>query len=350
MLGVAYLTYTALSGRTPLPTVRTTTVDKGTISSYIRATATVSSLNDVRLSGPSGARTASVRANVGDMVTKGQVLIVLDSTDTNLQLASDRASIAEIDAGIEHQSRAIEALRKDYQAGVEAREKLIQAEEGLALERVRRRRALATAGQTQQRVSDATITAPITGTVTEVNIRPGETVTAGIPLIKLADPRSQEILARLEQSDAQLIRPGMAVRVFQDSAPDQIAEEKVLRVDPAVRTEGSTGYLAAWISLRPSKLNLRPNQQVDVHVLAGAREAVTRLPLEALITTKGASSVWVLDGGRLKSRPISIGMVGDRHAEVLSGLNPDQAVVVPEGKALKEGDSVTIEARTGKEK
>jgi RND family efflux transporter MFP subunit len=350
VLGSLYVGYASLHGKTTPPAVRTAALDKGTISSYIRATATVSSLHDVSLSGPAGARVQEMRVKVGDAVKKGQVLMLLDSTDASLQLAADDAAVAELDAGIEHKSRAVETLRKDYLAGAEPREKLTQAEEALALERIRRRHAAATAHQTRQRINDATITAPIDGVVTEIQIRPGEMVSAATPLLKLADPRSQEILARMEQSDAQLIRPGMAVRVFQDSAPDQVVDEKVVRIDPAVHVEGNASHLAVWISLTPSKLNLRPNQQVDVHVLAGTRDAVTRLPLEALITTKGASSVWVIDDGHLVSRPISIGMVGDRYAEVLAGLSPDQTVVIPDGKTLKEGDSVTIDTRGDKGK
>ena len=346
--GLLYAAYSSSIGHALPAAVRVVDVDSGAVSSYIRATGTVSSVRDVRVATSIGGRVDEVHVAVGSTVSKGQRLIRLSSEEAALQLAADELAVVEIDTEITQHERSLSVLRTDFKAGAEPRERVTLAEERLALDRVQRRRAVAKADLSRLRIRDSVITAPISGMVTEVDVRPGEVAQASKQMITLIENGTQQILARMEQGDAQQVQPGMVARISLDGATGLMAEEKVLRIEPAVRKEGNADFLAVWISLTPSPLKLRPNQQVDVRLLVGTRSAVNRIPLEALVTTNGKASVWVVEGGRLHSVPLIIGMIGDSHVEVVSGLQAGQTVVVLDGKALKEGDSVTAARASGK--
>ena len=341
LLYVAYISFSG-SGALP-PEVKTVAVDSGPVRSYIRATATVSNPgSDVRVGATLDGRVEAVLVQAGSAVAKDQALARLNSEEAARQLAIDELAVTKIDTSIAQQQRAIEVLRKDYAVGAESLEKLTQAQESLAMNEVQRRQALANTALTRLRIARSVVRAPIEGTITEANIRPGQVVRLGEPLFTLTNLGQQQILARVEQGDAQDIQVGTPARVSLENAPEQAVDEKVLRIEPAIRKEGNAAFLPVWISLTHPALAVRPNQQLDVRLLVGERTVERRLPLEALSSSQRSSSAWIIESGRLHAQPVTLGMIGDGYAEVLSGLQPGQPVVLPGGQTLKEGNPVRV--------
>jgi RND family efflux transporter MFP subunit len=340
--GLLYVAYTSFSGGPLPPEVKTVAVDSGPIRAYVRATATVNSPSEVRVGSTITGRVEEVLVEAGNTVTGEQPLARLNSQEAARQLAIDELAVTKIDTSIAQQRRVLEVLRKDYAAGAEPLEKLTQAQESLAMDEVQRRQALANTALARLRVAESVVRAPIGGIVTEANIRPGQVVHSGEQLFTLTDLEQQQILARIEPGDAPDIRVGAFARVSLENAPEQAVDEKVLRIEPAIRKEGNTAFLPVWISLTHSALVVRPNQQLDVRLLVDERTAEHRLPLEALASSQRRSSAWIVQSGRLHAQPVTLGMIGDGYAEVLSGLQPGQLVVLPGGQTLKEGNPVRV--------
>jgi|GEM_PF-6788268 len=342
--GLLYALYIGFSrGAAPIA-VTTIAVDSGPVKSYIRATGTVASPSEVQIGAIAGGRVSAVLVESGDTVTKGQPLIQLNHEEAARQLVIDELAIQKTDTSIEQRQRAVEVLRKDYAVGAEPLEKLTQAQENLTREQIQRRQMLAQVALTRIRIDQSVLRSPIDGIVTDANVRPGQVVRSGDPLVTLTDPMQQQILAHIEPEDAPDIKVGMPVRVSLENTPEQAVEEKVLRIEPAIRKEGQTAFLPVWISLAHSTLAARPNQQLDVRLLVSERTALRRLPLEALVSTSGQSSVWIVVADRLHAQPVTLGTVGDGYAEVLSGLQPGQTVVLPSGPTLNEGDKVRVDS------
>lgn len=339
VLGAVLILFVTLKDKQPPQELATVPVDTGPVISYIRATGNVSSTHDVKLGVVSSGPVQSVSVSVGGMVQPGQELLKLDARDAQLQLISDELAVREINANIVQQSRVLDGLHADFAAGAVSREQVRQAEDSLSLLRIQHEKAAVRVSQTQARMQQSVVRSPIAGIVTDVSARPGEVAVAGQPVITLSDTANQQILARMEQNDAQDLRIDMPVRVSVDGAPGQATEERILRIEPAVRKEGNASYTAVWISLGSPTLKLRPNQQVDVRVPIGTGKSVVRLPLEALASRDGKTAVWTFDKlGQLKLLPITIGAMGDRFAEVLSGVSQGQIVALVEGRTLKEGE------------
>lgn len=318
-----------------LSTVR---VDIGPVTSYIRATGRVTGLHDVRLGTVTGGAVQAIHVAVGNQVESGQKLLQLDDNEAVQQLAVDELAVRSIDASIKHQQRSLHDLRADLAVGAVSRMQVQQGEENLASLLIQRQKAEAQASQTRVRIQQLTLRSPIAGVVTDVTLRSGETAISGQPIVTVSDSENLQILASLEQDDVQDIRIGMPVEVSLNGTSGKMAQENVLRIEPAVRKEGTTSYTSVWISLTSSMQQLRPNQQVDVRLQIGSLAPVLRLPLEALATKDGQTAVWALNEGSLRLLPIQAGVIGDRYVEVLSGVSQDQAIVLAQGRTLKEGD------------
>ena len=329
---------TLLKSKQPPLALTTVRADVGPVTSYIRATGRVTGLHDVRLGVALSGTVQAIHVTVGSQVASGQELLQLDDRDAEQQLAVDELAVGSIDTSITHQERTLRDLRADLAAGAVSRMQVQQAEENLASLRIQRQKTEAQVNQTRTRIQQLTLRSPITGIVTDIALRPGEVATVGQPIITVSDSENLQILANLEQNDVQDIRIDMPVEVSLDGTSGKTAQERVLRIEPAVRKEGSSSYTAAWISLTSSAQRFRPNQQVDVRVLIGSHAPVLRLPLEALSTKDGQTAVWTLNNGTLRLLPIQIGVIGDRFVEVRSGVSQDQPVVLAEGRSLEEGE------------
>jgi RND family efflux transporter MFP subunit len=338
ILCVAAILVMLMKSNQPPLALTTVRVDIGPVTSYIRTTGRVTGLHDVRLGVASGGTVQAIQVIVGNQVAAGQELLQLDGRDAEQQMAIEALAVSSIEASITQQTRTLRDLRADLAAGAVSRVQVQQAEENLASLHIQQQKAEAQVNQTRDRIQQLTLRSPIAGVVTDITLRPGEVATVGTPIITISDSENLQILANLEQDDVQNIRIGMPVEVSLDGTSGKTAQERVLRIEPAVRKEGSTSYTAVWISLTSPTLRLRPNQQVDVRVQIGSNTPILRLPLETLATKDNQTAVWMIDKGTLRLQPIQTGVIGDRFVEVLSGVSQGQAVVLAEGRTLKEGD------------
>jgi multidrug resistance efflux pump len=118
---------------------------------------------------------------------------------------------------------------------------------------------------------------PFTGIVSRVLRRTGESVLVGEPIVHVADPHSERIIAHLDEARAGRIRPGLEVRIRRRSDPVRVASAEVLRVGPAV----DQTPIRLWRDAR------RP--EWGLPILIGSLPDVSLLPGEIV-------NVWVFVG------------------------------------------------------
>ncbi len=199
-----------------------------------------------------------------------------------------------------------------------ARQRLRQA--GMSDEQIR---DIETRGAVQPRI---TLKAPIDGVVGELATREGMTVMAGETLFRINGLSTVWVNAAVPESQAALLRPGAPASARSLALPRTELRGNVQAilpdVDPVTRT------IRVRIELANSELVLAPGMFVSVSLEAAAREALV-VPSEAIIRT-GTRTVVILTDGTGNFRPVdvTVGLENDGNAEVTSGLEPGQSVVV----------------------
>ncbi|MFZ4527997.1 MAG: efflux RND transporter periplasmic adaptor subunit [Undibacterium curvum] len=312
-------------------------VDRGTIESQLRVTGLAASEQKVVLAAEESARVSEVLAQTGRHVTKGEALLSLDSTDIQAEQQIQQAQLQQAEADMSSRRVQRDAVHQDMLAGGESRERVKELDLQLRSLEARRDTVRADAGRLQLRLKKRSLSAPVSGVVVSVDIKAGETAQAGKPLLAIIPENSMQVLAKIEPADAAFVKEGMSALIALDGHPETEVREKVIRINPAVEREGSTDYLAVWLSLAAGGLNARFNQQLDVRILTGSAQTVIRVPVETLFSKAGKSFVWLLVNGKLKQQAVVVGMMGDRYAEIRSGLEAGQTIVVPQGEMLSEG-------------
>lgn len=180
-------------------------------------------------------------------------------------------------------------------------------------------------------LSTYAVAAPFRGTILNVAVGTGD-LAADEPLFELADLTTLWVDVHLFGGDAQHIAPGLSVQVTRLSDGAQI-NTKLDRILPSTATASQSTVARATI--QNSDGQWRPGTAVRARVTVSERKAALIVPNSALQTFDHATVVFTRTGDVYTARPIQIGERDADNVEVLTGLNPGEAVVVAQSYLIK---------------
>ncbi len=193
------------------------------------------------------------------------------------------------------------------------------------------------------------IRAPVSGTILRVHRESGGAVGPGEPLVEVGDASALEAVVDLLSADAVRVSAG-AEATLSGWGGDGVLPARVRRVEPA----GFTRISALGIEEQRVNVILEPGEpagwaglgdgfRVEARILVERAEGVLRLPAGALFRSGDGWAVFVVEGGRLRERPVELGRRSQASAEVRSGLDEgDRVVVYPSDRVA---DGVRFRAR-----
>lgn len=278
--------------------------------------------------------------NVGDQVSAGQPLALLDETDLTLQREQAEAELRAATAALtqtQAELKRVQTLRADgWSTAANLDRQLATSEEARGrLERARRSLALA-----QNALSYATLAADTAGVVTAAMIEPGQVLAAGQTAVRLARNGDKDVLVAIPEALVGQAREGAAsLSLWSDPQKRYAARLREFspQADPATRTYQARFAVpdigeAAQLGMTATLLLEDP-----------AHKRIVRLPLSALYNQGAGPSVWVVEiDGRIQLRPIEV--VGYEAQDVLvsKGLKDGEQVVTLGVQKLDAGQRVRI--------
>lgn len=326
----------------PVRSVKVMTVGAGGMQSVLEFSGEVRPRIESRLGFRVGGKLVRRHVELGQRVRAGQALAQLDPQD--YQLAADAAQ-AQLRAAVTNRDLAaadfkrfqdLKAQNFISSAELERREATLKA----AQAQVDQAQAQLTAQRNQG--AYATLVADAPGVVTAIEAEPGQVVSAGLPVVRVAQDGPRDAVFSVPEDKLAAVRTGapVDVRVW----PGQtVLGGKVREVsasaDPVTRT-----YLVK-VSLEDREA---PPLGATVTVLPKAMRddgaPVMKLPTSALRQDGKATAVWVLDKGSMtvKSQPVQIATADGNEAVVAGGLQPGMLVVVAGVHVLSPGQKVMI--------
>ncbi len=178
--------------------------------------------------------------------------------------------------------------------------------------------------RTQPRI---TLTAPISGVVTELMVREGMTVMAGATLFRINGLGTVWANAEVPESQAALLRSGVKVQATSPATPGAKFDGKVQAILPEVNP--TTRTLKARLELANANGALVPGMFVQMQFMDRRRDKALLVPTEAIIQTgKRAVAMLAEDNGRFRPVDVELGIESGGQTEVKRGLQLGQRVVV----------------------
>lgn len=283
-----------------------------------------------------------VSKSLGDTVSRGEVMAVLDSRE----LASAKAAYLAARERVALASATYDREKRLWERKISAEQDFLAAKQALAEARIEQRaasqelRALGLSDGYLERLpaeSDASLTrfevvAPFEGTVIEKHITLGEAVEADAGVFVLADLATVWVDFNVHQRDLPLVRKGQAVRIAAGPGlPEEEAE--VVYVGPVVGTETRTGIARAVLPNEDGRW--RPGQFVTGAVAVERMTVPVLVPKTAVQTVEGRPSVFVEAEEGLEPAPVTLGRSDGTRQEITGGLEPGRRYVAEGGFVLK---------------
>lgn len=316
-----------------------------------------------------------INVDIGDRVRKGQVLAVLEVPELNAQLKGTGFEMEQSQDDLlraQHEIKRAEAthsaLHADYQRlleaskaqpGLVAQQELDDAQsKDLSSEsQVDAAKAAAAAAREHTQVAGAdnervqalknytNVTSPLDGVVVWRYADTGALIQSGtnsneqdIPIVRLSESGRLRLRMPIPESDVQFVHIGDQMQVRVDAIGRSFTG-KIVRFTREVNFETRT--METELDVDNKDLSISPGMYANTQMRLAHVEGVTTIPVDALVLKGNQETVYSLDGkNHVQIRNVDVGLRGSKLAEIKSGLEPGDRVVLGGQENYREGELV----------
>jgi RND family efflux transporter MFP subunit len=287
---------------------------------------------------PQDARIAEMPKAVGDRVRRGELLIRFQIPSLEADAAAKRSDLKRAEAQLKTAQQNVTRLSGLLQRGIAARKEVEDAQRDLALAEATVNEARSTTSAAGQLAGREVVRAPFDGVVVSRTHQVGDVVSTGAPepLLRVIDPSRLVVEAAVPAGDLGRVATGSPAQVRGAAFPDEKAH--VIARPPSVDPVSGT----ATVRLAFDTPTRRPaGLAVGVEIYGEEHRAAVLVSADALVQEGTASYLFVVDGpkGQKKAhrRQVTVGVVANGKAEILSGVKAGEPVVIRGQTALPDG-------------
>lgn len=268
-----------------------------------------------------GSRIKKINVEVGDFVSKGQVLAEMDQASlqqTKLKLDNDAIELAR--------------LKQLYEEGGLSQSDYESAELAFNISTT----------QYENLLENTILKSPIDGVVTARNYDAGDMYLGSTPIYVVQQITPVKLLVGISESEYSKLHKGDRVDVVAEALPGRTFEGKVGRIYPTI--DPTTHTFIAEVVVSNADRALRPGMYARVTVTFAVNNSIV-VPDASIVKMQGAGqkSVFVLNpDNTVSSKVVTLGRHTGENYEILTGLSEGEKVISRGHTALKDGDKVNV--------
>ncbi|KIG16390.1 Macrolide-specific efflux protein MacA [Enhygromyxa salina] len=306
--------------------VRTLEVAPADWSETILVYGAVESIEEVSLSATLGATALSVHFDVGDKVEVGTLLVEFDPAGRRTQLKQSLADLNAAKAAAADARVDLDEARSLMRAGAMAGTDVDAAER--ALRRAQESYENARSGYSLARtdVNDTKVASPVSGTVSERFVDPGETVSLGASLATIVVTDALRVRAYVSERRVNQVRVGDRAMVEVSGVPGKSFEARIEQVGLAA--DPQTGNFEVRVAINAVDPLLRPGMTARVYIQTLPETDVIVVPVRAMVERDRRRLLFVEREGVAHEIEPSVGLGNDQFLPVYDGLEIGDQVIV----------------------
>jgi len=369
--------------------VRMEAVQKRDLVASVTASGQVRPQTKVDVASDVSGKIMKLSVKEGQMVSAGQFLLQIDQSQpqaaverSEAQVASAKAQLAQQIANLDQAQRAYDrsATMKKQNPTLIADEQVEQLKTSLDVNKAQVEagkhavdQATASLNDAKSSLAKTTIYAPMSGRVTRLVVEQGETAVPGTfnkdaaTLLTISDMSKLETRVKVDETDVARIKIGDSAQVQIDAFPDTTFVGRVSKISNSSVKAATTSADQAvdyevTIQLLNAPSDTRPDFSATAKVITDKRTNVLSVPIIALtvrenqalqsgdtavglgkskpakeIGKKDVEGVFVVGtDNKVTFRPVKVGIAGEKHFEVTSGLKEGEKIVAGTYQAIRE--------------
>ena len=277
--------------------VDTAPVERRDIVVDAEATGVVEPINVIEVKSKASGLITAMPVETGSDVRPGDLLVQVDTRDVKNQFDQALADVRAAEARVE----VVAAQRKRSDELFSQRIITAQEHEATQLDHANAQaqfvRSRASLDLAQQRLEDATVRAPVTGTVIEKTVSIGQVITSatgafggGTTLLKMADLSKVRVRALVNETDIGAVRAGLPSTVVVDAYPDRPFRGTVEKIEPQAVVQQSVTMFPVLVSIDNVEGLLKPGMNGEVSILISRRDQVLAVPNDAVRSVREAAT------------------------------------------------------------
>ncbi|MDQ8148144.1 MAG: efflux RND transporter periplasmic adaptor subunit [Gemmatimonadota bacterium] len=277
-------------------TIRTADVARRTIVVQAEATGVIEPINVVEVKSRASGQVTQMPVETGTLVRPGDLIVQLDTRDVQNQFNQAKADLEAAEKKLE--VSAIQKKRSDELLG--GRIITAQENEAAQLDYANAQsaivRARASLDLAQQRLDDARVTAPVTGTIIEKPVALGQVIQSGTSavgggttIVKMADLTRVRARALVNETDIGSVRAGLEATVIVDAFPDRPFRGTVEKIEPQAIVQQNVTMFPVLVTLDNQEGLLMPGMNGEVSIVSERREEVIAVSNDAVRSVREAA-------------------------------------------------------------
>ncbi|GKW54637.1 efflux RND transporter periplasmic adaptor subunit [Pseudoalteromonas sp. B5MOD-1] len=365
---VALLISKQVTGNKDAPEMHIAEVEQGNIADSILASGNLVFNTQVQLRSEVTGRVAKVFVEEGESVTEGDILMRLDTTAFESEVARNKAVLRATEIDIKHSETRLKNIERQLSrqkelyevglAGQEVYENLQNARDLAKIDIEAKREAYNQAQASlliaEDRLNKSVFRAPMSGLLASVNIKEGETVIAGTTniigsdLMLVADPSAILAELRVDETDIAGIKLDQHADIYAAAYPNQPFTGKVINIGTSAKNQaGSQGLsFKVKVLLDATDRQLYAGMSCRAEIATSIAENGLKLPIEAIQKEDDSYFVWKLNADNTVTKTaVTVGISSDIEQALTSGVVKGDRIVIGPARplsSLKEGDTVAV--------
>jgi len=189
-------------------------------------------------------------------------------------------------------------------------------------------------------LSNTIIRAPMRGVIDEKSISIGQFISAGMVLAKVKNVSNLNAVIQIEQNNLKYVKEGMKAKIKLNDIGSQTYEGTMKNIN--MSADAAARVFSCKIQVDNENGSLHPGMFATVELINDQKHEALVVPIQALSGSEGDYSVFVVQDDKAHKRSVSVGEIANDTAEILSGLQKDERLIITNLNILQDGDAVSI--------
>ena len=286
-------------------------------------------------------RLEKVYVKEGDRVSKGQVLAILEQTDTDANLLNARGSYLDAQANLSKAERDLVRYEKLFASGAVSEQVVDNYRFARDNAAAKLEAARGNLQGMESKSAGTILVAPADGIVSKRYYQEGYYAKAGTAIFAVADISMLKTVIHIPEGQVAGVAVGNEAQIKLPAYPDKKIIGKITRIAPVADLPSHT--FAAEVSVDNSQ-GLLAGIYANVYLSAQPRENVLTVPLHAIVMRDDQQTIFVADEkGIIQRKVLTVGFTDDKLAEIIDGVTEEDVIVVEGQNKLREGVKIKME-------
>ncbi len=322
------------------PEVVVSSVKRGSIYKTYTSVGTVIPKDSSRIFPKVAGRISEVFVEEGDLVSKGQRLMQIDTFDYTRAVENATAVVNQARSNLEKAKRDFDRMEKLYSDKAVPKQNLQDMKTALELANYAYDQAVTALKKAKDDLEECSVKAPISGMVTTKTVNPGELTGPQVMAFVIMQMKTIEVEVDLPEEAFGYVVEGKTGFVSFDAIPDKMMDGKITKIYPTIDPVSRT--VKVTLSIENPDLQIRAGMTARTRIVQMARKNGLYAPKAALIPVEDRYIVYKVVSGKVEKTMVDVGIIGDDVFEVKNGVVEDDLLVIRGVTGLRNNMKVKV--------